>query len=498
MKSTIYRFRFLILALVLGLLSIIIISVLGREYTFTVNNVFKDVIDENFYVQVENGYEEYIEVLDYSVDKDKPEIKVTVRGKKPGMAYVEYSGGGLINFYVHPTKIVTIYNYFGQCGGSRLVSVFWLAYIFLILLNIVFKYRNSMRENMFRYHNILYLGLIIYMLYAILVFTYVISYGGGLDDYVSAFMNSISSICNTTLPVIILLTIIVSISNIKLMKREGINWRNMLGFILGIALCLGVLVPDIIEHYMKTGQIIDVYKETGIGRFIEMAFTTICGSVVSYIECILIGTIILAIRVARHTPKEDQDYVLILGCMIKKDGSLTKLLKGRADKAIEYSKIQKKRSDKDIIFVPSGGQGSDEIISEGEAIKNYLISEGIDESHILLEDKSTSTEENLKFSKALIDEHYKANSSSDKEAKIAFSTTNYHVLRAGMLATSMGIRATGLGARTVSYFWINAFIREFIATLVVEKKRHVLVIGMLLLISILSVIYMYVSSVILS
>ena len=37
---------------------------------------------------------------------------------------------------------------------------------------------------------------------------------------------------------------------------------------------------------------------------------------------------------------------------------------------------------KDIIFVPSGGKGDDEVISEAQAIKNYLMEQGIDEGNI--------------------------------------------------------------------------------------------------------------------
>ena len=58
-----------------------------------------------------------------------------------------------------------------------------------------------------------------------------------------------------------------------------------------------------------------------------------------------------------------------------------------------------------------------------------------------------------------------------KNAKIAFSTTNYHVFRAGNIATEQNIIIQGIGAKTKSYFWVNAFIREFIATLYSEKKN---------------------------
>lgn len=68
--------------------------------------------------------------------------------------------------------------------------------------------------------------------------------------------------------------------------------------------------------------------------------------------------------------------------------TLTNLLESRVDKAIEFRNKQLASTGKDLIFVPSGGKGNDEIISEGLAMKKYLLSKGIKENHILLEDRS--------------------------------------------------------------------------------------------------------------
>lgn len=77
---------------------------------------------------------------------------------------------------------------------------------------------------------------------------------------------------------------------------------------------------------------------------------------------------------------------------------------------------------------------------------------------------------------------------------VAFSTTNFHVFRAGMLANSMGIAAEGIGAPTKSYFWINAFIREYIATISEERKRHTKVILTLMILIAMLVMIIYFSN----
>ena len=195
----------------------------------------------------------------------------------------------------------------------------------------------------------------------------------------------------------------------------------------------------------------------------------------------------MGIKSAKHIPKFDKDFIIILGCQIKKDGSLTNLLKGRVDRAIEFSKMQKEKTGKDIIFVPSGGKGDDEIISEAQAMKNYLIEQGIKEENIIMEDKSKNTFENIKFSNNIIKE-------KKENAKIAFSTTNYHVFRAGCIATSQRILMEGIGAKTKSYFGINAFIREFIATLYSEKKKHIAVIFCIMIFVALMLFLLYLNN----
>ena len=72
-------------------------------------------------------------------------------------------------------------------------------------------------------------------------------------------------------------------------------------------------------------------------------------------------------------PKFDKDYIIILGSKIRDNGSLTPILQARVDKAIEFAKNQKEKSNKRIVFVPSGGKREDEIIAEAEAMKNYLV-----------------------------------------------------------------------------------------------------------------------------
>ena len=157
--------------------------------------------------------------------------------------------------------------------------------------------------------------------------------------------------------------------------------------------------------------------------------------------------------------------------------------------------MQKEKAGKDIVFVPSGGQGDDEVMAEAAAVRNYLLEQGIPEEQILAEDQSVNTYENFRNSMALIKEREataQADTGAAAEPKVAFSTTNYHVFRSGLLAFEQGFLTEGIGSPTKRYFWINAFVREFIAALVSEKKRHILVIAGLVLLAVLMSIPLYI------
>ena len=192
--------------------------------------------------------------------------------------------------------------------------------------------------------------------------------------------------------------------------------------------------------------------------------------VIAYFECMFLSTVACTYLATKYTPAFDRDYIIILGCGIRKDGGLTPLLKGRVDSAVAFEKKQFEKTGKHAIFVPSGGQGDDEVISESEAMKNYLLNIGIPQEQIVCEDKSVNTMQNMQFSKKAIEKH----GGDIEHKKIAFATTNYHVFRGYILARKNGFEAKGISSKTKPYFYFNAFLREFIGVLWEKKVQHIL------------------------
>ncbi|MBO4324518.1 MAG: YdcF family protein [Lachnospiraceae bacterium] len=441
----------------------------------------------------------------YAEEDSSGSVTISEHTRKDGHVYVKVSSGqqgkvylccdyedisSIKVLYVHPTGVITCDDYFGECTGCRAVQGVFAAYFLLLIIYMIVKFRRSHKENRYRYRNILYIGLILFLVFFLYSQTAAAIGGGGLVSSLHMAMNVMALLVTITFPIVLAVSVMVIISNVNLMRREGFGWRNMLATMLVLALGFGSLVPFFVSMFLQNQRWLDVHNWTGIGRFVELFTTNTLYSFVAYLECVLFGTVILGIHAAKHIPAFDKDYIIIHGCRIREDGTLTKLLQGRADRAIWFAKQQKEKTGKDIVYVPSGGQGSDEIISEAEAIRRYLKDQGIPEEQILIEDRSLTTEENMKNAMALIDERGGGN--------VAFATTNYHVLRAGLLSSELGYRLDGIGGKTKSYFWINAFVREFIATIVKEKKRHAVVLCGLVLLNLLTCVLMYISNVVLS
>jgi vancomycin permeability regulator SanA len=246
--------------------------------------------------------------------------------------------------------------------------------------------------------------------------------------------------------------LVTAVSNLVLMRHEGTRPSNMLG--IGVALLMvggdafGIWMSRSLLTFPLRNVLLNVYA----GLFV-------------YLECLLTATVIRAVQAGRHEPDYDRDYVLVLGCKIRPDGTLYPLIRSRVDRAIAFVRRQEAATGKRAVLIPSGGKGADEPDSESAAMARYIREQGIGEDQILMEDQSKTTLENLRFSRRLID-------ARSENAKVAFSTSSYHVYRGGILASQAGWNIDGMGSRTRWYFWPNAFLREFIGLLVSSRIQQ--------------------------
>lgn len=344
-----------------------------------------------------------------------------------------------------------------------LVAAYCLAAVGILL----YSFREQIRYNPYSYNTIIYFGfalfalsvMITHMILAVRIFQSPEIYSE--VEIIWSLLGSAKTYMLFSAPFIIAFSVALCVSNISLIAHEGKRIVNLLGILLSFLLVAGEAFIFIFD-FSASGS------ETEV--MIHDLITHTIAAVYLYFECMMIGTIVADAFAAKYEPDKNVDFLIVLGCGLRKDGTLTPLLKGRADRAISFYQRQKEETGKELTFITSGGQGADEIVSESCAMKRYLMERGIPERLILEENRSESTFENMKFSKEIIQ-------TIDPKGNVAFSTTNYHVFRSGLFARRVKMRAVGMGAKTKWYFWPNAAVREFAGLLANHRIKQSLILG---------------------
>ena len=254
------------------------------------------------------------------------------------------------------------------------------------------------------------------------------------------------------LPILIFLSGIFLIYNgLILLKREGRSKANYLSMLLGIV----ILVFFALISFRLGGQNELFYTN----HFLNILFVFIFYSYFIF-GFGFAGFMLYSILYLFIPKKKHYDFIIIHGAGLLDGERVTPLLKRRIDKAVE---VYHKSKNSNIKIIASGGQGADEKISEAQAIVNYLLEEtDVPREAIVLEDKSTTTYENLLYSKELGEKLV-------AKPQFLFVTNDYHVFRTSNYARRLKMKGDGLGCRTAGYYIPSAFIREYVALCVKMK-----------------------------
>ncbi len=243
------------------------------------------------------------------------------------------------------------------------------------------------------------------------------------------------------LPYIRLLLIVFSLLGILYFLLPFLYGRIVnLGNVTGILVLLlimgyGLFMPGIYGFIRKT-------RKKKVGRVVLTAAGVLAGLVI-LLAGIETGCMIHA---ATKAPAEDATLV-VLGCRTYGDRPSI-MLASRLEAAFEYL-----TDHPEAACVVSGGQGADEPISEGEFMYQYLVKKGIAPERIYRETESTSTRENLLFSKAIIERE-------GLNPQIAIVTNEYHEYRASMVAKALGLEHSAVPAKTPWWLFPTYYIRE--------------------------------------
>lgn len=179
-----------------------------------------------------------------------------------------------------------------------------------------------------------------------------------------------------------------------------------------------------------------------------------------FFSFIIVEGIILKDILVNRNNSPKVKYLIVLGAGLKGDIP-SEVLKYRLNKAVKYFK-----ENPDTIFIVSGGQGKDELISEAEAMEIYLSERGISIKNIIKEDKSTSTYENLKFSDKIIKE-------KEITGDIAVMSNSFHMYRVKMISKKLNFPLKTVYAETPAIVFPNYMLREYFAFFNEYRKKEV-------------------------
>lgn len=206
---------------------------------------------------------------------------------------------------------------------------------------------------------------------------------------------------------------------------------------------IGIFIP------MAAGLIIALWyhlPENNVIKWLKRLF--IAGGVVFAAFMLFIGAM------ARVNSADfDEEAVIVLGCGLHGDTPSSNLI-DRLTAAIDYSS-----KNTDAVIVVSGGQGPQEDCTETEAMYKYLVEKGVPSERIIMEDKATSTNENYRFSKEILDGIF------GDDYEVVYITNSFHSYRAGKLAELNGLNAKAYNARTKLSSVIPNYCREVLAVI---------------------------------
>ena len=187
-------------------------------------------------------------------------------------------------------------------------------------------------------------------------------------------------------------------------------------------------------------------KHPKAGRVLRTLLTT--GVILGMLVFVTTGACIL--QEGSDVPEEDLPYIVVLGAQVRDSGPSASLQE-RIDAAYGYL-----TEHPDTVAIVSGGQGSDEPITEAQCMYQCLIAMGIAPERVIKEEQATSTWGNLTYSLDIIEDR-----TGSRPSSIGVVSSEYHLFRTGMQAREFDLEIVGIPATTGSFDrWLHYFIRE--------------------------------------
>ena len=287
-------------------------------------------------------------------------------------------------------------------------------------------------------------------------------------------------------PVLIdVVAVFLIINGVIMLRRESRSPANALSLLAGLALLALSLSPFVLL--------------LGAPLWLIAALLVV-GLAAAYVGFVFVGFLLYSWLYPRLVRGRPARWVVVLGSGLIDGDRVPPLLAGRIAAGQNAYAERGAR-----LMIMSGGQGPDETVPEARAMAAWAIAQGTDSDRLAVEDRSRTTEENLRFTAELITrisfaepevpvttrspvariphglDRLLGGPVTPDPAEGLIVTSDYHVLRAAILARRLGLPAQASGARTARYYWPSAMLREFVALLVGRRRLHLVLAGLVAL-----------------
>ncbi|MFC0626973.1 YdcF family protein [Kribbella deserti] len=247
---------------------------------------------------------------------------------------------------------------------------------------------------------------------------------------------------------VLALPLLLVANGVQMLRREGRRPANLLSLAAGL-LMIGLFVFSVLVTWLNWEPLV--------------VLNSIATAVFGYLTVVFFCFLLYSIVYGRIPHRQAVDFIVVLGSGLR-GSRVPPLLASRLDRAHKAYDVEESRGRRPTV-ITSGGQGPGEDVPEAVAMADYLIARQIPADRVLREDKSTTTTENLTFSREIMAE-------LRPDYRCLVVTNNFHVMRAALMARKAGVNGQVIGAPTARYFWPSATIREFVAILVEHKWIH--------------------------
>jgi uncharacterized SAM-binding protein YcdF (DUF218 family) len=255
-------------------------------------------------------------------------------------------------------------------------------------------------------------------------------------------------------------------NGVIMIRRESLRPGNLLSLLAGAAV------------FVVIG--LDVAAERAADVPLSL-FATVANLVFGYVSFLFVSYVLYALVYGLLARTGGADFVVVLGAGLRPDGGVPPLLASRLDRGRAVWAALNRQAGPDgqagefrPMLIVSGGKGDDERMAEASSMASYLTARGFPADRLLLEDKSRNTEENLEFSKAIMD-------GLRPGARATIVTSDFHAFRAALLARRLGIRGQVTGARVAWYYRPSAVLREFAAVFLQYRLVNLAICAVLVL-----------------